>query len=199
MLEGSGDAPRGTRLSPAEAVLALGGGIAALLLSLGRGLDLPLAFAGAVLAAAMLAIAMVDRRSFLVPDWLSLPAVPLGILAAGSLIDPLADAIAPAGHLIGAAAGALSFYLLALAYRRLRGHEGLGLGDVKLAAAAGAWVGIESLSHVLLVACAGALVALALKMAKQGSRDVAGTTALPFGAFLAPSIWIVWAWEQGLL
>ena len=198
MSEGSGDAPRGTRLSPAEAVLALGGGIAALLLSLGRGLDLPLALAGAVLAAAMLAIAIVDRRSFLVPDWLSLPAVPLGILAAGSLIDPLADTIAPAGHLVGAAVGALSLYLLAFAYRRLRGHEGLGLGDVKLAAVAGAWVGIGLLSHVLLVACAGALVALVFKMAKEGSRDIAGTTALPFGAFLAPAIWIVWAWEQGL-
>jgi leader peptidase (prepilin peptidase)/N-methyltransferase len=198
MVEGSADAPRGTRLSPAEAALALGGGLAALLLSLGRGLDPPLAFAGALLAAAMLAIAIVDRRSFLVPDWLSLPAVPLGILAAGSLIDPRADAIAPAGHMVGAVVGALSLYLLAIAYRRLRGHEGLGLGDVKLAAAAGAWVGIEPLSHVLLVACAGTLAALAFKKAKEGSRDIASTTALPFGAFLAPAIWIVWAWERGL-
>lgn len=199
MIEGSGDIPVGTQLAPAEALLAMGGGLAALLASLWHGLELPIALSGAVLAAAMLAVALVDRRSFLIPDWLSLPAIPLGIIAGGSLIDPLADTLVPPDHLVGAAVGALSLYLLAVAYRRLRGHEGLGLGDVKLAAAAGAWVGIEHLSHVLLVACAGALIALLLKLLKDGSRDLAGTTALPFGTFLAPAIWIVWAWEQALV
>jgi leader peptidase (prepilin peptidase)/N-methyltransferase len=73
--------------------------------------------------------------------------------------------------------------------------EGLGLGDVKLAAAGGAWTGWQDLPNVVLVAAVAAL-ALALVRAAHRRKRLAGTDRLPFGAFLAPAIWIVWALRQ---
>jgi leader peptidase (prepilin peptidase)/N-methyltransferase len=194
--EDRSDDPICTRLTVSEAGMAAAAALGAFLAFLAVGLALPVALAGAGLGSAMLAIALVDRRSFLIPDWLSLPAIPLGVIAAGSAINPLADTLAPPSHLIGAGVGALSFYALALVYRRLRARDGLGLGDVKLAAAAGAWVGIGFLADVLLIACAGALFALAFRLLTRRDEPVAATTPLPFGAFLAPAIWIVWVWQQ---
>ena len=184
------------RPTASEAVAAAATALAGLGACLALGLEWPPALAGACLAAAMIVIALIDRRSFLVPDWLSLPAIPLGIIAAGSAVDIRADVLVPPGRVAGAAVGALSLFLLAHAYRRLRGREGLGLGDVKLAAVAGAWVGVAALPDVLLVACAGALIALALERIRDSGRELRATTALPFGAFLAPAIWIVWFWRQ---
>ena len=75
-------------------------------------------------------------------------------------------------------------------YSRVRGRDGLGLGDAKLFAASGAWLGLEGLPAVLLVACGAAIVAL-LVMAWR-SQALSATTRIPFGPFLAFGTWIVW-------
>lgn len=139
----------------------------------------------------MLAIALEDARRFVVPDWLSLPAIPIGLLASGRFIhDEIAHLYDPA-HLLGACAGGLMLWMVAWLYRRWRGEDGLGLGDVKLAAVAGAWVGMDHLSLVLLLAASLALVAVAI--GGFARRQLPSRRAMvPFGAFLAPSIWIVW-------
>lgn len=187
-----------TDMSRREAVTALAGGLTALALLMWLGLATSRALAGAGLAAALLAIAIIDRRSFLIPDWLSLPLVPLGLLAAGSAIDPLAHALVPFHHVLGAAVGAGFLYLVALSYRLWRGRDGMGLGDVKLAAAAGAWVGLDLFPYVLLLACAGAFASLAVMALGGRAVAIVPTMALPFGAFLAPAIWLVWLWQQVL-
>ena len=75
-------------------------------------------------------------------------------------------------------------------YSRLRGRDGLGLGDAKLFAASGAWLGLEGLPAVLLVACGAAIVALLVDgLAIAG---LSATTRIPFGPFLAFGTWIVW-------
>jgi leader peptidase (prepilin peptidase)/N-methyltransferase len=74
----------------------------------------------------------------------------------------------------------------------MRGREGLGLGDVKLAAAAGAWTGSGDLAHVLLLAAALAL-AVAIARAVVLRSGLSGSERVAFGCFLAPSIWVVWA------
>ena len=86
-------------------------------------------------------------------------------------------------------------WLVREAYARLRRREGLGLGDVKLAAAAGAWTGWQGLTDVVLLA---ALAALAFVLARAAMRRkaVAGTDRIAFGAFLAPALWIVWVAHQ---
>jgi leader peptidase (prepilin peptidase)/N-methyltransferase len=140
---------------------------------------------------AMLAVAVSDARRFIVPDVLSLPAIPLGLLAAPLIGHEQTSSMTILAHLGAAIAGAAIFYAIRQIYYALRRHHGLGLGDVKLAAAAGAWTGLEGLSTVLLLAC---FVAMAWVLASKAlTRErLDATTAVPFGAFLAPAIWLTW-------
>lgn len=146
---------------------------------------------GALLGAAMIAIAVTDVDRFIIPDWLSLTSIPAGLLASGFLLDPDTAELANLAHLAGAVIGAAALWAIAVLYRRWRGVDGLGMGDVKLAGGAGAWVGIEYLPLVLLLAAvAGIVLALALSLVRRMPLD--GRARMPFGAFLAPSIWIIW-------
>jgi len=146
---------------------------------------------------AMLAIAVSDMRRFLVPDVLSLPAIPLGLLASGWLAPDGSYDMVVLWHSAAAIFGALCLYLIAEIYQRVRGRSGLGLGDVKLAAVAGAWTGPDGLSRVLLVACAAAITYVLVRNATT-ERKITGTTPIPLGAFLAPAIWIVWLAAQAM-
>jgi leader peptidase (prepilin peptidase)/N-methyltransferase len=158
------------------------------------------ALVSCLLGWAMLAIAIVDAQRFTIPDVLSLPAIPVGLLASGGLLDPWSTQLVSLDHVAAAGLGAAGFWLVREAYWRWRGREGLGLGDVKLAAAAGAWTGWEHLADVVLLAAAGGLsFAIALALARHGR--LSGSERLPFGTFLAPSIWVVWyvrAYATGL-
>jgi leader peptidase (prepilin peptidase)/N-methyltransferase len=156
-------------------------------------------WAGAGLALLMLAIAACDARSFRIPDALSASAVALGLVHAG-LDRPhdLMSAVAMA-LLRGLVLAGLFLALRAL-YGALRGREGLGLGDVKLAGAAGVWLDWWVMPIAIEI---GALAALALYVAGHvlGRRRIQATTRLPFGLFLAPAIWIAWlmqAWLGGI-
>ncbi len=144
-----------------------------------------LVWAGAALGWMLLALALIDLRHFLLPDVLTLPLIPAG-LAVAWLVEPAK--LLP--HGIGAAAGFAAFAALAWGYRRLRGREGLGLGDAKLFAAAGAWVSWQGLGSVLLWAALPALaVTLVLGLGRGG---LSGRTPLPFGAYLAAGLWLTW-------
>jgi leader peptidase (prepilin peptidase)/N-methyltransferase len=118
----------------------------------------------------------------LLPDMLTLPLVVTG-LAATVLHDPSAAT----EHAAAACAGYLSFRTIEIGYRRLRGRDGLGQGDAKLMAAAGAWLGLAALPAVVLTA---ALVGLATAAASRARfhRD----SALPFGPALCVAIWVSW-------
>jgi leader peptidase (prepilin peptidase) / N-methyltransferase len=72
----------------------------------------------------------------------------------------------------------------------LRRREGLGGGDAKLLAAAGAWVGAFALPQVILLAALSALVAAGI-LRLAGIRLTA-QSALPFGPFLALATWVLW-------
>jgi len=72
----------------------------------------------------------------------------------------------------------------------LRGREGLGQGDAKLLAAAGAWLGAYALPQVILVAALAALLAAAAL--RLSGREIRALSALPFGPFLAVAIWALW-------
>jgi leader peptidase (prepilin peptidase) / N-methyltransferase len=150
-----------------------------------------LAVASCVLGLAMLAVVFTDFKWFIVPDAISLPAIPIGLFVSGRFLDPSSDALVNSDHVIGMIAGGFSFWLLRALYFAYRRNEGLGLGDVKLAAVAGAWVGWQAISHVLLLASILALSAI-LMSGWRGERRISATDKLPFGCFLAPSIWAVW-------
>ena len=144
-----------------------------------------LAWAGCALGWTLLALAVIDAKHLLLPDTLTLPLVPAGLLIAWA-VEPakLAD------HAIGAVAGFVAVAAIGLAYRRLRGREGIGLGDAKLFAAAGAWVSWTGLPSVLLLAAAGGLAGHLLGAHRTG-RGLEGRE-LPFGPYIAGALWLVW-------
>jgi len=125
-------------------------------------------------AAALLALAVIDARTSLLPDALTLPLLWLGLLAAwaGVGVD-LRDAVA------GAAAGYGVLFVLNEAFRLLRGREGMGRGDAKLAGALGAWLGWQWLPLVLLAAC---LAGVAWAACRHGRASLGAS--YPFGPFL---------------
>ena len=153
---------------------------------------LKLALVSCLLGWTMLAIAVVDARRFIIPDVLSLPAIPAGLLASGRLLERSVAEIVRIDHVLGMLAGGLGLWLVRAAYFRMRQREGLGLGDVKLAAVAGAWIGWQSLSDVILLAAVLAL-SLVIALGLLRGKELSAAARVPFGCFLAPSIWLVWA------
>jgi leader peptidase (prepilin peptidase) / N-methyltransferase len=151
---------------------------------------------GAALALVMLAIAAVDQRRFTIPNELTAAAAALGFVnAAVAEPDAMAQAVALAA--VRGAALALLFLALRAAYAYVRGREGMGLGDVKLAGAGGVWLGVAAIPIAIEIAALGALTALALGHV-LGRRRIAATTRLPFGLFLAPAIWLAWLFDVWL-
>ena len=142
---------------------------------------LPPGWPSAALVAALLVtaavIAVIDARERIIPDICNGIVAGLGLAAAA--LAGLDVAIAAALH--GIAAFAL-FWLFRAAYRRFRGHHGLGLGDVKFLGAAGTWTGLGGVPPMILIACAAAIAALAV--ARLRGRTVTAGLAIPFGPFL---------------
>jgi leader peptidase (prepilin peptidase)/N-methyltransferase len=145
---------------------------------------------GALLATLMLAIAASDFRRYIIPNELTAAAAALALLRAG-----LAGRDAGWEPLLWTAGRALAVAVLLIAlmsvYRWWRGRDGMGLGDVKLAAVAGAWLGLATLLAVIEIAALSALGAYLLTGLLR-KRPLKATAFLPFGVFLAPSIWLGW-------
>ena len=133
---------------------------------------------------ALLTLGWIDGRHMLLPDALTLPLIPLGLLA--TLLRSPEDLTA---HAAGAIVGYAAFRGIALAYRAWRGREGLGRGDAKLLAAAGAWVGLAALPTVIF---GGALVSLVLAVLRSRGTGLRATLAVPFGQGLCLAAWAVW-------
>jgi leader peptidase (prepilin peptidase)/N-methyltransferase len=133
----------------------------------------------------LLALAVIDYRELVLPDILVLPLIPTGLVTAWAVDPGLL-----LGHALGALAGFVAFAAIAGVYRRARGREGLGLGDAKLLAAAGAWVGWQALPSVILLAAASGL-AFALA-ASLGGGKLAWSSRVAFGPHLALAFWLVW-------
>jgi leader peptidase (prepilin peptidase)/N-methyltransferase len=173
-------------LYPNAAVLL--GGIAIIALVSSLSLPWPAAIASTVLGALMVAGADIDARTFLLPDLITFGAVVCGIVAA-----PLLDAAQPwaaAGEAVArAACVAAVLALFRSSYAWLRRNEGLGLGDVKLAAGIGAWLPVEAIPLCFGLATTSAL--LTVIFARFRGQSMMRTTRIPFGAFLCPALWIV--------
>jgi len=139
----------------------------------------------------LLSLAWIDWDHLRLPDVLTLPLVVAGLLATW-VLEPQAAA----DHAAAAALAYLAFRGIALAYRLLRGREGLGQGDAKLLAASGAWVGLAGLPGVVLGA---ALTALAVALGQRLVRRTAADVPIPFGPYLALATWVVRVYGGGEL
>ena len=154
-------------------------------------------FLGTGLAFIMLAIAVIDARLFVIPDELTVAAFILALIDA-AVIEPQAIVEAVGLAVLRGAALALLFFGLRAGYRRLRGREGIGLGDVKLAGVAGAWLGWLTIPIAVEIAALAALAAYGIRYYAVG-RPFEAALKFPFGLFFAPAIWLGWLLDATLL
>jgi leader peptidase (prepilin peptidase)/N-methyltransferase len=132
----------------------------------------------AIFCAALLALALIDWDTTLLPDDLTLPLLWLGLIAAALRWIP----VSLNASLWGAVAGYVSLWTIYWAFKLATGKEGMGFGDFKLFAALGAWFGWQALIPMILLASViGAIVGIAMKFS-TGLREGG---YVPFGPFLA--------------
>jgi leader peptidase (prepilin peptidase)/N-methyltransferase len=152
-------------------------------------------WAAGLLGWALLALALIDRRHGILPDALTLP-----LLLGGLAFNWRLEGALPADSAIGAAAGYAGFALVRALYGRLREREGLGLGDVKLLGAAGAWLGWAALPAVVGLAAVAALATvLAARLLSDGedaATALAADREIRFGPFLCLAVWVVFLYRD---
>jgi leader peptidase (prepilin peptidase)/N-methyltransferase len=136
----------------------------------------PLLAARLLFACAMIVLFVIDLQHRILPNVITLPGIIVGFVL---------SFILPPGwlsSLVGLVAGGLVLFALMEAYARARGIEGLGMGDVKMLAMIGAFLGWQLMLLTLVLASfAGSVVGMALMAARRAGPK----TALPFGTFLA--------------
>ncbi len=144
------------------------------------------------LIAILVYLAYYDLRTFRLPDVITLPLILLGLL-----FNNLSNQrfISSKDAIIGAILGYSCLWLLNLLYRTVKKQDGIGMGDAKLLAALGAWLGWFALPSILLMASLTGLIGgiIWLQWNKQSHRS-----AFPFGPFLAIAGIIELLWPQTL-
>lgn len=136
----------------------------------------PLLVPRLALAAALIVLAFIDLDFRILPNTITLPGTAAGIVLSFWLPPGWRDAI------IGALLGGGVLWAIGEAYFRLRGVEGMGMGDVKMLAMIGAWLGWKGVLVTLVLAtCSGALVGVAMMLRRSHGLAY----ALPFGTFLS--------------
>ena len=172
-------------LRPAPLALTALYALVALALLLTETVPLAVIAVSVPLAAALITLSIIDLHTMRLPDAITLPLIGSGPLLALALgWDGVMWRIG------SAAAGFLFLVAIAQGYRALRGRPGLGLGDAKLFAAAGAWLGLEGLPSVMVWASCAALLAVLLAIIL--GRPVEASSRVPFGPFLAFGFWVIW-------
>jgi len=157
-----------------------------------------------IFAALMVVLTVTDLRERILPDKVNFLGLGLGLAMslftrpvdgtalwlANRLFEypPPEPALSFADALIGAAAASGLLWLVAEGYFRARGREGMGLGDVKMMAMAGAFLGLQrALLTILLGSLLGSVIGLAVIAIARKGRDL----ELPFGTFLGAGAMLV--------
>lgn len=142
-----------------------------------------LALCWMIFGGGLVALAVIDARTKLLPDALTLPLMWLGI---AMQLFPETHTIGLSASIWGVIAGYVPLWVLAHLYRLLRGRDGLGFGDLKLLAAMGAWSGALILPSVVFLASLLALVGVLLtRLMRKTSADSSDWQAeFPFGPWI---------------
>jgi leader peptidase (prepilin peptidase)/N-methyltransferase len=143
----------------------------------------------------LLALALVDFDTKLLPDSITLPLMWAGLLLSLVEVDGTPLFTDVRSSVLGAAAGYLSLWTVYQLFKLATGKEGMGYGDFKLLAAVGAWLGWQLLPVVILLSAAlGSVVGIGLIVLGGRSRNA----AIPFGPYLAAAAWIALLWGPAL-
>lgn len=136
----------------------------------------PLLAVRLLFSAALVALFVIDLEHRLLPDWITLPGIAVGLAASVFLPPGFRDA------LIGTILGGGVLWGIGEAYFQYSGQEGMGGGDVKMLAMIGAFLGWQQVLVTLVFSSiAGAVIGLAVIAVKRGDMKY----ALPFGTFLS--------------
>jgi len=136
----------------------------------------PLLVSRIIFGCALIVLFAIDLEHHLLPNVITLPGIVIGF-AFSFLTEPGWEA-----SLIGLIAGGGVLYTIAELYYRVRKEEGLGMGDVKMLAMIGAFLGWKlALLTLMLASFAGTIIGLLLIVTRRGGMKY----ALPFGTFLA--------------
>lgn len=144
------------------------------------------AAAGCFLGWLLVLLVISDLRHQILPDSLTATLLVSGLVAALFLPAP-----GFTQALIGAAIGGGSFFVLRFLYFRYRGIEGLGLGDVKLMAGLGAWLGPAWLPPLVLIAAVAGLAIIVVRAWSHGT-GISATSRVAFGAYLGGAALLLW-------
>lgn len=146
--------------------------------------------AAIVLSWALLCLAYIDYDHQYLPDNITLPFLWLGLLVnLNGLFTDIASAVT------GTMAGYLILWSIYKLFKAATGKEGMGYGDFKLLAMAGAWLGWQLLPAIILISSVvGALFGIGLIVFRQHDKS----KPIPFGPYLAIATWIALLWGQQL-
>lgn len=135
-------------------------------------------------------LAYVDLRTFRLPDAITIPLIILGMYFNSF---PSIQFVALSDSILGALVGYSLLWLLNRLYRHFKKQDGMGMGDAKLLAALGAWLGWGALPSILFLASVTGLIGgmVWLKLNKQSPGS-----AFPFGPFLVIAGIIELLWPQ---
>lgn len=140
---------------------------------------------------ALIALALIDYDTLLLPDEITLPLIWLGLL-----ISTLNIGINPSAAIIGASFGYLSLWSINWLYSLLRSQQGIGYGDFKLMAAFGAWLGWQKvLMIIFLSSFFGAMIGIMMLYWQKKSKD----TRIPFGPYIAIAGWVTILWGEEII
>jgi leader peptidase (prepilin peptidase)/N-methyltransferase len=140
---------------------------------------------GSLLLAIVLTAAIIDHRKMILPNYLTFLLGITGI--AQTILVQLPNFL---DACLGAVMAAISLGLIAALFRKVRGIEGLGLGDQKFAAAIGLWIGWREVAPMLFIASVSALVFVSFRSLKDRRLDL--TARMPFGPFLGFGAIVSW-------
>lgn len=180
----------GARISPRYPIVELATGLLSAVGAWHFGWQ-PVTVAALVLAWSLIALTVIDLDHQLLPDAITLPLLWLGLIVNSfSLITDLHSAV------VGAIAGYVFLWIVFHVFKLLTGKEGMGYGDFKLFALAGAWLGWQMLPIIILLASlVGAVVGISLILLRGHDRNI----PIPFGPFLSAAIWLALLWGPALM
>lgn len=134
------------------------------------------------------ALSYIDIKTYRLPNMLTFSLIGIGFvqfwLLTGSVLSPL----------IGALVAYCVFVIIEIGFKHITGKEGLGRGDAKLFAAAGAWLGWSQLPMVALIASLSGIAFILIVQTVQKKT----VQKIPFGPFLAIAFMGVWIYAQAV-
>ncbi len=138
----------------------------------------------------LITLTLIDLKTQLLPDSITLPLLWLGILL--SFFDVFTDLTS---SVVGAMAGYLILWSVYQLFKLLTGKEGMGFGDFKLLAALGAWIGYSYLPQIILVSSVvGSVFGISMLIIGKTKQQ----QPIPFGPYLAVAGWIALLWGEAI-